>query len=177
MPVLIPIQDYHTLKDISVIQELSYRQSQNRLKDVIDKNLNKKSLIFKKSNKWFIHRSLIKDFKRKRFPIEYKLFITIASRNKFEQEYWKFFIHQLNKKLKKIETSTRIKYVIEPTNKNNFHLHFMTTFDKMRRLKSIIDEDDITNSTNDMNTKIKYVFEVKGLHKYFRKQNKPVLLR
>ena len=177
MPVLIPIQEYYTLKEISSNVKLSYRQIQIRLKEVIEKQKDKKGYLLKKSNRWYIHHTLIQEFKRKRKPLDYKLFVTIASRNKFEEEYWKFFILQLNKKLKKIDSSTRVKYVIETTNKNNFHLHFITTFNKIRKLKKMIDEDDISNSTNDMNTKIKKVVEIKGLHRYFRKQNKPVLLR
>ena len=41
----------------------------------------------------------------------------------------------------------------------------------------IIKKDDITDYTNDMNTNIQEIYKVKGLHEYFRKQNKPVLLK
>ncbi len=177
MPVLIPIKEYHTLKEISSNENLSYRQIQIRLKKVLENDNIKNGYMFKKSNKWYIHRSLLKEFKRKRKPIDYKLFITIASRNSFDTDYWKFLIHQLNKKLKKIDSTTRVKYVIELTNRKHFHLHFITTFNKKNILKSIIDKNFISTSTNDMNRKVLYIYEVKVLHKYFRKQNKPVLMR
>jgi hypothetical protein len=121
MPVLIPIKEYYTLKEICSNVKLSHRQIQIRLKEVVAKQKNKNNYLVKKSNKWYIHHTLLNDFKRKRKPLDYNLFITIASRNKFDEEYWKFFIHQLNKKLKNIEPSTRVKYVIETTNKNTFH--------------------------------------------------------
>jgi hypothetical protein len=154
MPVLIPIKEYHTLQEICSIETLSYRQIQIRLKDVLENNNVKSGYLFKKSNKWYIHRTLLKEFKRKRKPIDYKLFITIASKNNFEIDYWKFLIHQLNKKLKKIDASTRLKYVIEPTNRKHLHLHFITTFNKKNIIKSIIDKDLISSSTNDMNRKV-----------------------
>ena len=104
MPVLIPLKEYHTLTDLCPIVNLKYRQLQERVKIVSKKYKDEKSLIFKKSNIWFIHNKIIKEFKRKRNPIDYKLFITINSRNKFEADYWKFFIYQLNKKLKKTKS-------------------------------------------------------------------------
>lgn len=168
---------FYCLKELTTIVNLSYRQLKERLKVVSKRYEDRTELIFKKSNRWYIHYSLIKEFARKRKPIDYKLFITIASKNGFELEYWKFFIIQLNKSLKKLDASTRIKYVIEPTRKDIYHLHFITSFGKLKKLKSIIKQDDITNSSNDINTKIKYVYNVKGLHSYFRKQNKPILLK
>ena len=168
---------YYNLKELIPIVNLQYRQLQQRIKIVYKRYENKKELLYKKSNEWYIHASLVKEFKRIRKPIDYKLFITIASRNQFGLDYWKFFINRLNKSLKKIDASTRVKYVIEPTKKDIYHLHFITSFSKLNIIKNLIKKDDITNSTNDMNTKIKYVYDTKGLHKYFRKQNKPVLLK
>ena len=168
---------YYNLKELVPIVNLQYRQLQQRIKIVNKKYENEKELLYKKSNEWYIHTSLVKEFNRKRKPIDYKLFITIASKNQFGLDYWKFYIKKLNKSLKKIDASTRVKYVIEPNKKDNFHLHFITSFSKLKIIKNLIKKDDITNSTNDMNTKIKYVYDTKGLHKYFRKQNKPVLLK
>ena len=168
---------YYTLKELLPIVNISYRQLSKRLKKVCKKYCDRKDLIFMKSHKWFIHSSLISEFNRIKGPINYKLFITIASKNQFELEYWKFFICRLNKKLKKIDTSTRIKYVVEKTNNNIYHIHFITTFSHLKKLKSIIKKDDLTNNSNDMNTQIKEIYEIKNLHKYFRKQYKPVLLK
>lgn len=168
-------KEFYNLKELSPLVNIKYRQLQEKIK-IISKKY-PENLIYKKLNKWYIHYSIVKYFRRERNLIDYKLFITIASKNHFELEYWKFFIYQLNKTLKKIDASARIKYVIEKTNSNIYHLHFMTSFSNLKALKSIIKNDDITNNSNDMNTKIVNVFEVNGLHKYFRKQNKPVLLK
>jgi len=168
---------YYTLKELIPIVNLKYRQLQERILIVSEKYKGKNELIYKNNNKWFIHSSLINEFTRIRKPIDYKLFITIASKNKFDLEYWKYYISRLNKTLKKIDITTRIKYVIEKTKNNIYHIHFITSFNKVNALMSIIKKDDITDYTNDMNTKIQEIYKVKGLHEYFRKQNKPVLLK
>jgi len=168
---------FYSLKELSPLTNIKYRQLQEKIKVIREKYVDRNDLIYKKSNKWFIHCSLVGDFTRTKYPIDYKLFVTIASKNQFDVEYWKFFICHLNKTLKKINTSTRIKYVIEKTTNNVNHLHFMTSFGNLKMLRKIIQNDDITNNSNDMNTNIKNVFEISGLHKYFRKQNKPVLLK
>jgi hypothetical protein len=170
--------NYYNLKELSPIVNVKYRQLQIIVKKVGKKYENNEKLLFKKSNRWYIHSSIIKEFKRQRNPIDYKLFITIASKNQFDIDYWKYFItKKLNKTLKKIDASTRVKYVIEKTKRNVYHLHFITNFGKIKTLKSIIKKDDITNNSNDMNAQVQYIYDVKGLHKYFRKQNKPVLLK
>ena len=170
-------KSHYNLKELSPIVNLKYRQLQERIKVVSKRYEGRKELISKKSNIWYIHTSIIKDFKRKRNPIEYKLFITIASKNQFDKDYWKFFVIKLNKSLKNIDASTRVKYVIEQTKRDVFHLHILTSFGKIKTLKNLIKRDDITNSTNDMNTNIKYIYNQNRLHQYFRKQNKPVLLK
>lgn len=168
---------YYTLKELSPIVNLKYRQLQERILLVNEKYKGKNELIYKNNNKWFIHSSLISEFTRIRKPIDYKLFITIASKNNFDLEYWKYYISRLNKTLKKIDTSTRIKYVIEKTKNNIYHIHFITSFNKVKTLMNLIKKDDFSNNSNDMNTNIQNIYEVKGLHEYFRKQNKPVLLK
>jgi hypothetical protein len=78
--------------------------------------------------------------------------------------------------LKKIDASTKITYVIE-LKYGYYHLHFKTTFTKLNQLKRIIKNDDLTSYENDMNTYIIKVWDEVGLKWYFRKQNKPVLLK
>ncbi len=170
-------KDFYCLKELSPIVNLKYRQLSKKMILIRKKYQNMTDLLYKKSNRWYIHNSLINEFTRERTPIKYKLFITIASKNKFDYDYWKYYINQLYKKLKIIDPSTRIKYVIEPTKKSINHLHFMTTFDKQEKLENIIEEDDLSNKSNDMNTAIENIYYLKKLHKYFRKQNKPVLLK
>jgi len=169
---------YYSLKEISPLVNLKYRQLKTRITIISKKYENRKDLIYKKCNRWFIHFSILKEFKRQRNPIDYKLFITIASKNQFDIDYWKYFINQrLNKTLKKIDASTRVKYVIERHKSGIYHLHFMTNFAKETTLRKLLREDYITDITNDMNINIKDVNDVKTLHKYFRKQNRPVLLK
>lgn len=169
---------YYNLRELTPIVNLKYRQLQEKIKLVSVKYKDRNDLIYKKSNVWYIHNSIIKkEFKRIRKPIDYKLFITIASANNFELDYWKYFIYKLNQTLKKLDSNARIKYVVEKTFRNINHLHFITSFGKLKQLKRIIKRDDLTNSSNDMNTKIKYITDIDGLHDYFKKQNKPILLK
>lgn len=170
------VKIFYTLKELSPIVNMKYRQLQERIKIVKTKYKDRCDLLYKKSNIWFIHQSLIKEFARKRKPIDYKLFVTIASSNHFDMGYWKYIIFRLNERMKNIDTSTRTKYVIELKN-NFYHLHFITTFGKYKQLQSMIKKDFFTNNSNDMNSLIKYVTKVNGLHEYFRKQYKPVLLK
>jgi len=170
-------KNYYSLKELSPIVNLTYRQLQKRIKtlnlEAIDKNL-----IYKKNNKWNIHQSLINQFKRKKQPINYKLFVTIASKNQFDVNYWRYLItNQLYKLLKTYDKTTRIKYVIEKTSNGIYHLHFITTFSSTKELRAILHNNIYTDNTNDMNINIKNIVIIKGLHSYFRKQNKPILLK
>lgn len=69
-----------------------------------------------------------------------------------------------------------MKYVIEYKN-GSFHLYFITTFDKFKQLKILLKNDFFTSDNNEMNTLVKYVYEVDRLHNYFKKQYSPVLLK
>jgi len=175
MNIQCPITEYYSLTDLSPIVNLKYRQLQKRIKLVIKKHNN--DVIYKVSNKWYIHKSIIYEFKRIRNPIEYSLYVTIASRNKFDVEYWRVFINLFYKELKHIDNKTRLKYVIESTEREIPHLHFLTTYANAKELRKKLEEHYVTTNENGMNKKVKSVWDVKGLHKYFRKQNKPVLLK
>jgi hypothetical protein len=172
-------KEYFCLKELFSLElvDLKYRQLQNRIKVISKKYEDRKDLIYKKSNRWYIHNSIIiKEFKKKK-KIDYKLYGTISSSNKFEINYWKYCIFELNKKLKKVEPLSRLKYVIETNRRNIYHLHFITSFNSINKLKQIIREDYYFDKTNDMNILIKYIWEVEGLEEYFKKENKPVLLK
>ncbi|MBP6871940.1 MAG: hypothetical protein KBC43_08035 [Bacteroidales bacterium] len=170
-------KEYFSLKEVSVFSDLKYRQLVVRVKSVKDK-LGSSELIYKKSNRWYIHHSLIDQyFQRRRKPIGYKLFGTINCKYPYDIDYWKHIVQHLVKILRGIDSTVRIKYVLERTKRNIIHFHFLTTFDDMKKLKRIIKGDILMGPGNGMNAKIKWIYEVKGLHKYFRKQNKPVLLR
>jgi hypothetical protein len=156
---------------------LKFRQLSKRVKDVYGKYKNNSNLIYKEFNRWFIHNKLICEFKRKRNPINYKLYVTIASKNDFEVKYWKTFISMFYKELKTVDSSTRLKYVIENNRRDTPHLHFITTYENKADLRRKLNEHYITSYDNDMDIDIQNVWEVKGLHEYFRKQNKPVLFK
>ena len=175
MNIQYPIQEYYSLTDLSTIVNLKYRQLQKRIKSVISKH--NSDVIYKVSNKWYIHKSIINEFKRIRNLLEYRIYVTIASRYKFDVEYWRVFINLFYKELKRIDNKTRLKYVIESTEREIPHLHFLTTYDNAIDLRKMLKEHHVTTNENGMNKKVKSVWEVKGLHKYFRKQNKPVLLK
>ncbi len=172
-----PKKEYYTLSELSPIVDLKFRQLCKRVKNVYEKYKDKQNLIYKQSNRWFIHHKLISEFKRKRNPIDYKLYVTIASKNDFEVKYWKTFISMFYRELKIVDNSTRLKYVIENTKRDIPHLHFITTYEDIKDLRKKLNEHYITAYENDMDKKVKYVWEVKGLHEYFRKQNKPVLYK
>lgn len=169
-------KEFFNLIEISEVVNLKYRQIQNRFKPIKAKYENRKELIFKSKNVWFIHNSILSEFKRERAPLDYKLFTTISSKNRFENEYWKFLVKDLNKKLKLIEPNCRTKYVIESTKRKIPHLHFITTFSQQKLLRKLINENIITNKSNQMNQNIQEIFDVKRLHSYLKKQNNPILL-
>jgi hypothetical protein len=168
-------QKFYTLTELSGMVNLSYRQLLNRVK-VISRKYKNSDLIVKNGNKWVIHYSLIRtEFKRDRTPIDFKLFTTIHSRERCDIDYWKRIVRELNRAILFVDRYNRFKYVIEEKN-GNYHLHFMTTYDKYNQLKKIIKNHYLTSDENAMNILVKKISDVQGLHKYFRKQNKPVLL-
>ena len=166
---------YYTLKELVPIVNIKYRQLLVRVKLVSKKYANDKKLINKKFNKWNIHFSLIEnEFQRRRKkPINYILFATINSGNNFDKHYWEFIANDIDRRLKELDKKSRIKYVIEYKD-GTYHLHFITSFGKLKQLKKLIQNHYLANN---MNSLIKYVYDAKGLHKYFRKQYQPVLLK
>lgn len=171
------VKEYFSLKDLIPIVDLKYRQLLKRIKIVSVKYINDDKMIFKKSNVWHIHKSLVNEFKRKRYPIPYKWSVTLNSFSKLDHPYWTYIIRDTNKKIKTINPEARVKYVIEQTKKHVNHLHFMTTLESKTELRKLLDNNFLTNSINSMNVKITSVWEAKGLHKYYKKSDKPVLLR
>lgn len=170
---------YYNLKELTQIDNLkylAYRQLIKRVKIVSIKYQGNKELIYKKSNQWYIHSSIKEEFMKVKKPIEFQLFITIASKNQLPLSYWKIIVFQLKKELKKIDTSMRIKYVVETTSNNINHLHFITSFPGLKKMMRIIKDNPLTNS-DEMNTKIIKITDLDNLHKYLRKQNIPVLLK
>lgn len=169
-------KEFYGLKELTTITKLHYRQLQERVKIVSKKYEDRIELICKKSNKWYIHKSIIKEFNNKKF-IDYKLFVTIASKNSYDLNCWKKIINDLNKELKKIDASTRIKYVIENNKSGVLHLHFTTTFNDIKKLQKVISTNYMTSFSNQMNSKIIAISNLNNLNVYLNKQSKQVVIR
>jgi len=171
------IKDYYSLKEIEKLTDLKYRQLQNRILTIQEKYKNNVEKIYKLKNRWYIHYSIIKEFEKKKISINYKQFISISSRNKLDYDYWYIIIKDIDKDIyNNLDKYNRTRFVIEK-NKNGFnHLHFLTTFNDKKLLNNIIKKNRYIDN-NDMNILIENVYDVNGLYKYFRKENKPVLIK
>ncbi len=171
--------EFYTLKELLLKVKkkpaLKYRQIQKRLKIVLKQYENQPDKLFKKSNRWYIHFSLLNEFERDRTSIDYKLFITIAAQNKTDESYWRIIIRQINKNLLRINNSYRIKYVIENTNNYRHHLHFITDFTDVKAMKEIFKSIPELTYLNKINVDFTLVYDIEPLQEYFKKQNKPVL--
>lgn len=167
--------DYYQLTELISITNLQYRQLQKRLKIVINQYQEEKDKLFKKSNRWYIHKSIVKEFKRIRKPINYKLFITITTQNSTNTDYWRYIVSEINKRLRTLNNQYRIKYVIECKNQR-FHLHFITDCSNRKELRKIFKNIIGLTYLNKVNIDFSEIYDIKKLQEYFKKQNKPVLL-
>ena len=164
---------FYTLKELLPFTLLGYDALLYRVKKIENKYNGRTELLIKRNNKWYIHDSIINEFQKEKFWIDYKLFITIASSDNLNKAYWKFLLFQINRNMRKIDKTTRTKYVIELTKNNLYHLHFITTFDNENKLNELLKGDILINN---MNIDIQDIYEKKNLHKYLRKRDKPILL-
>lgn len=169
--------EYYSLIQLTGITELSYRQLQKKVIKVNEKYRDRTDLIRKEKNKWNISKSIIFEFFRIRKPIEYKLFTTIASRNNFDQDYWRFIVSQIRKIIISQDNKSRIKYVIEKNRQGIRHLHLMTTFSSVNKLKTLLKACILLDESNDMNIRVEHIYDINGLHKYFNKSSKPILFK
>jgi len=171
------MKDYYSLKEIEKLTELKYRQLQNRILAVQEKYKNDKTKIYKHKNRWYIHDSILFEFERKRKPINYKRFTTISCKSNYEINYWRIVMKDIDNQIyKNLDKYNRTRYVIELNENGIYHLHFLTTFNNKKLLKKLI-KGNIYIKDNDMNILIEDVYDVIGLHRYFRKQNKPTLIK
>ena len=169
--------EYYSLKEIESLTDLKYRQLQNRILTIQEKYKNDKQKIFKLNNRWYISKSILFEFERKKYPISYKLFTTISSKNNYDFAYWNLLIRAINKEIyNNLDKYNRTRFVVENTKKGLFHLHFLTTYNNKKLLKNLINNNIYINN-NDMNILIKSVYDVDGIHIYFRKENSPTLIK
>ena len=173
-------KEYYNLKELQKICELKYRQLINRVKDVQNKYKENDPRIFKKSNQWFIHKSLIKQFNRKRKPnVKYIYMITISPSpiNNYDKEAWHSILKQLHKKFKGIESESVTRYSIEKTENFTNHVHFLSTVNNRTTIRNILDNDYFTKKGNETSIVIESVWDQKGVIKYIEKYGKSKILR
>ena len=170
-------KDYYSLKEIEILTGLKYRQLQNRILTIQEKYKKNVEKIYKLKNRWYIHNSIVFEFERKRqVVINYKLFTTISSSDNLDYTYWSLIMKDIdNDIVNDLDHHNRTKYVIEKNKNGIYHLHFMTTFNNTKLLNNLIKKNRYFNNDT-MNILIEDTYDVKGLHKYFRKQNKPTLI-
>ncbi len=173
-------KEYYNLKELQEICGLKYRQLVNRVKEVQNKYHENDSRIFKKSNQWVIHKSLIKQFNRKRKPnVKYNFMITISPspNNHYDHDGWRFIVLQLHKKFKVINPESVTRYSIEKTENFMNHVHILTTLNNKTILNKILDKDYYTKNGNIMSIDIEPVWDQKGAVDYIQKFVKSKILR
>ena len=172
-------QMYYNLRELIPITNLKYRQLKTRVKDVYEKfSDDKNELIYKKSNRWFIHKSILNEFDRKRKHIDFKLFITINPEGNYPSSELKSLVRHIKDNIIRESPSERIKYVLEHDNREYLHLHIMTTFDNQKKIRKYI-RSHILSETQ-LNIHMKKLFfqeQVREKTEYMSKENKPVLIR
>ena len=128
------MKDYLTLKDMSDTVDLCHRQIQTRFKDVLEDYPDEQDLILWRSNRWYIHESLTERFNRLRKKREYIWFVTISSKENYDEDCWTLVARDIHKELKKVDPIAVSEYVIELRKDGTHHLHIRTTFEDKREL-------------------------------------------
>ena len=170
-------KEFYNLKELTPIVNLQYKQLKNRVQE-INKKYDDSKLIFKKQNKWFIHKTIIKEFSRKRKLIDFNFFITISPEGFYPFSYLLKLVKHINKLIRKESPLERLKFVFERKGKRN-HIHILTTFNKKQRIRQIINEHIISETTLNIHYERLYTrYRIDYLEKtYMKKENKPILLR
>lgn len=170
-------KEYYNLKELIEIVNLKYTQLKKRVKFVLEK-YNGSNLIYKKSNKYFIHKSLIKEFRRKRKQISYKLFLTISPEGYYTRNFLRKFVMDIYNQIKRYNPLERLKWVYE-SNKNGLpHLHILTTFSKQIQIRKFIKNNPLGYT----NLNLKFVKILDDIHlqnelNYMKKENNPELFK
>ncbi|AOW09911.1 hypothetical protein [Flavobacterium gilvum] len=172
---------YYTLQALETknLTELKYRQLKNRIKELINTN-NKHigTLIYKKSNVWFIHYSVVDLFAAKRVhdktkprAINYKNEITINLEYNYNVAFYQF----LGTTIAKILKGSHTIFSVEPSPKisNTYHLHMGTTAPHHIIIKRIKEIESKTNITilNNPNTNVSKIRNLTQFVNYIAKQN------
>lgn len=126
---------YYTLQAIETnnLSNLKYRMLKNRLKLLLStKAIEIGNTIFKQSNKWFIHYSIIDQFqairvhsKSKVRADKYKNEITINLPSNYDEKFYHFLAYKIKQQLQ----PSKMIYSIEtsPKTDSKYHLHIGTT--------------------------------------------------
>lgn len=176
-------KEYYNLKELLSVTELKYRQLLNRVKEVYEKHGSNKELIYRKSNIWFIHHTLVSEFKRKRKLILYKFWLVISPSpdNNYNMPAWYNTAKRLHNKFKAQYPSAVTRYTIEQRQDFVNHLNFLTTLTNINKIRSIVRHDIVTNdSENKMNLHVKPIYNIESqqtIIKYIEKDMRSVILR
>jgi hypothetical protein len=121
---------YYQLNQLMSITGLSQRMLKYRMLKVKDKYKDFKELLFRKSNKWQIHHSIINEF----MPLRKKVislsnstdWICFVTWNTIENYQIDYHVQLLKLIKEKLPLGTKIKYVIEKDKRGVNHVHFLT---------------------------------------------------
>ena len=169
--------DYYSLKQLIPIVNLSYTQLKRRIKSIKEK-FQEEKLIFKKSNRYFIHKSIIDEFKRNRNPIDYKLFISISPEGYYDTKFLRKFVNDIYTSVNEDSPLERFRWVWETKSSGRIHIHILTTYNYQFRIRKLINNHPLgITKLNIHFKKIKDDIHLKNELIYIRKENKSELLK
>ena len=170
-------KEYYTLKELIPLVNLQYTQLKIRIRTIKTKYKGSE-LLYKKSNRFFIHKSIIHEFRRKRKPIKYKSFITITPEGDYSRKFLRGFVRYIYGQMKEESPLERMKWVEETTRRGLLHIHILTTFNRQSQIRSYIRKHPLGHTNLNMNfVRITDDIHLRNAHKYMRKQNKPELFK
>jgi hypothetical protein len=121
---------YYQLNQLMNITGLSERMLKYRMLKVKDKYKNFKELLFRKSNKWQIHHSILNEFMpiRKKViqpskSVDWVCFVTWNTIDNYDMDYHVELLKLIKEKL---PSGSKIKFVIEKDKRDVNHVHFLT---------------------------------------------------
>jgi len=168
------IKEYYNLKEITSFVDIKYRQLKIRVNEVSRKY--DRNLIHKKNNQWYIHRSIVKEFSRKRRKIDYKYFITITPEGKYPFNFLRTFVNHIISQVRQEDSPETIKYVLETKNDRN-HIHIMTTYNNQPKFRKMLKGHSLSETKLNLHfKKLYFQYEINHKHEYMRKQNRPILV-
>lgn len=119
---------YYTTSEVMLKTGICLRTLRYRISKLKVKYKNVPNLLYKKDNKWFIHRQILQEFVPKirrsktLFNMNWKTFVTWIMADGYDNDY-----HiQLTKEIKEALPQGNFDFVIEKTKKGVNHVHMVT---------------------------------------------------